>query len=594
MVSAGRFASAANGTWSTTAGSGAWQTTTNWLSGIVPGATSGTTNTDTALFNSASSTTTPTPDLNRNLENITFDTSAVGYTIGSIPGNALLLTSGGTIQIASTFTGSNIVETLNAPLTLEGNYTLANNATNTGNLLNLNSAITSGVAGTQTLTVSGNDAVFIDGAIAGGTGTIALAKNGNNTLTLGGSGDNTGLALTVNSGTVVLAKSSSASVHAVGSGGLVIEGSGVVQLSGTGGDQISDSATVTIQNAGVLTLAGHNETIGGLSGGFSTPPSKMPPQRPRRSRSIARMAPRMTFPAFCRTARGAALSLVKSGNGEQALTGDNTFTGAVTINAGTLDVGNNALNPPNAVAFGPGSTGTLSLDGTALSTNSFSISGLSGSSPNAVILNGGSNATLTVIESGSETFAGMLEGLAFVKAGAGSLLLSGNNNFSSTTDIGLSVGVTVNAGTLTLSGTNSIGGGVTVNAGILTLNGNNSLTGGVTISAGTLQIGNPGTLNSAAPNVVTDNGTLTLNGNSVTVASLSGSGIVQNANAARATLTVAVSNGGSASFAGTLQDGSGGGTLSLVVNGSGNGEQNLSGVNTFTGGVTVNNGTSFT
>ena len=280
----------------------------------------------------------------------------------------------------------------------------------------------------------------------------------------------------------------------------------------------------------------------------------------------------MTFPAFCRTARGAALSLVKSGNGEQALTGDNTFTGAVTINAGTLDVGNNALNPPNAVAFGPGSTGTLSLDGTALSTNSFSISGLSGSSPNAVILNGGSNATLTVIESGSETFAGMLEGLAFVKAGAGSLLLSGNNNFSSTTDNGLSVGVTVNAGTLTL-------------------NGNNSLTGGVTISAGTLQIGNPGALNSAAPNVVTDNGTLTLNGNSVTVASLSGSGIVQNANAARATLTVAVSNGGSASFAGTLQDGSGGGTLSLVVNGSGNGEQNLSGVNTFTGGVTVNNGT---
>ena len=299
----------------------------------------------------------------------------------------------------------------------------------------------------------------------------------------------------------------------------------------------------------------------------------------------------MTFPAFCRTARGRALSLVKSGNGEQALTGDNTFTGAVTINAGTLDVGNNALNPPNAVAFGPGSTGTLSLDGTALSTNSFSISGLSGSSPNAVILNGGSNATLTVIESGSETFAGMLEGLAFVKAGAGSLLLSGNNNFSSTTDIGLSVGVTVNAGTLTLSGNNSISGGVTVNAGTLTLNGNNSLTGGVTISAGTLQIGNPGALNSAAPNVVTDNGTLTLNGNSVTVASLSGSGIVQNANAARATLTVAVSNGGSASFAGTLQDGSGGGTLSLVVNGSGNGEQNLSGVNTFTGGVTVNNGT---
>ena len=264
-ASAGR-SPAANGTWSSSAPFSSWAISNDWVSGIVPGATSGTTNTDTATFNTTSSLTSIIADPNRNLENITFDATAAAYTINS---GSLVLTSGGTIQIAATFSGSNITETVNTPLTLQGNYTFANNATNTGDVLTFGGAITSGVAGTQTLTVSGSDAVTINGAIGGGTGTIGLTKNGSDTLTLGGSADNTGLAVTVNTGTVVLAKSSSASVHAVGSGGLLING-GAVQLSGSGGDQISDSATVTIQNSGAFTLAGLNEAIGGLSGTSST------------------------------------------------------------------------------------------------------------------------------------------------------------------------------------------------------------------------------------------------------------------------------------------------------------------------------------
>ena len=541
-LGAARWASAANGTWSSSASSPQWFLTNEWVSGIVPGATSGTTNTDTATFNTTSTNTTPFVDSNRNLENITFDTSAAAYTFNNGP---LVLTSGGTIQIASTFSGSNITETFNTPLTLEGNYTFNNNATNTGDFLTFAGGITSGVTGTQTLTVSGNDAVNINGAIGGGTGTIGLTKNGNNALTLGGSGDNTGLAVTVNSGTVLLGKSSSASVHSVGSGGLLING-GAVQLSGSGGDQISDSATVTIKNSGTFTLAGMNETIGGLSGISFTAIVQNAAASPA---ALTINSPNGSTNNFSGTlqdgAGGGALSLVKTGNGEQALVGDNTFTGGVTINAGTLDVESvNALNAltPNAVAFGPGSTGTLALNG-----NSVSIGGLSGSSTSAVVLNGGSGAaTLTVIESGNETFAGSLQdggqALSLVKAGAGSLTLSGNNTF----------------------------------------------TGGVTINAGTLQMGSAGALNSS--NAVTVNGTLTLNGNSVTVASLSGSGVVQNASPASATLTVAVANSSSdVAFAGTLQDGSGGGKLALVKSGAG--EQDLSGNNSFTGGVTVNGGT---
>ena len=260
-LGAARVASAANGAWNSSAQFSSWTIGQDWVSAIVPGATSGTTtNTDTATFNTTSSSTSVLADSNRNLENITFDATAAAYTIN---GGPLVLTSGGTIQLTSTFSGSNITETFNTPLTLEGNYTFANNATNAGDVLTFAGAISSGVAGTQTLTVSGNDAVNINGAIGGGTSTIALAKNGNNTLTLGGSGDNTGLAVTVSSGTVLLGKSSSASVHAIGS--VLLIGAGTVQLSGTGGDQISDSATVSVNNGGVFTLAGLSETIGDLT-----------------------------------------------------------------------------------------------------------------------------------------------------------------------------------------------------------------------------------------------------------------------------------------------------------------------------------------
>ena len=231
----------------------------------------------------------------------------------------------------------------------------------------------------------------------------------------------------------------------------------------------------------------------------------------------------------------------------------------MTINAGRLDIGSSgALNSttPNAVAFGPGSTGTLALNG-----NSISIGGLSGNSTAAVVENDSTTAaTLTVIESGNETFAGSLQNnntgtggaLSLVKAGAGSLTLSGSNTFS----------------------------------------------GGVAINAGTLQMGSADALGpNLFANAVTDNGTLTLNGNSVNLASLTGSGIVQNANAASATLTLGnLANGANGTFAGTLQDGAGGGKLSLVVIGNGNGfvsgnaEQILSGNNKFTGGVTINGG----
>jgi hypothetical protein len=151
----GSRALATSGTWSSSATTGLWSSPSNWVPATAPGATSGTTNTDTATFNSNSSFTSITTDAGRNLENITFDTSAATYAIGTTGGPALQLTSGGTIQIAGTFTGANIFETINAPLTLDGSYTFADNSTNAGVGLDFGGAVTSGVAGTQTLTIAG-------------------------------------------------------------------------------------------------------------------------------------------------------------------------------------------------------------------------------------------------------------------------------------------------------------------------------------------------------------------------------------------------------------------------------------------------------
>ncbi|HKD38524.1 MAG TPA: autotransporter-associated beta strand repeat-containing protein [Pirellulales bacterium] len=117
-------------------------------------------------------------------------------------GNTLSLTSLGEVQIASTFLGSGVTETINAPLTLEGSYDIADNSTN-GNLLNLGGAISSGTAGTQTLTVAGPGATAINGAIGNGNGTIALTKAGTGTLTLTGNNTFSG-GLAVQSGTLLI------------------------------------------------------------------------------------------------------------------------------------------------------------------------------------------------------------------------------------------------------------------------------------------------------------------------------------------------------------------------------------------------------
>ena len=132
-------------------------------------------------------------------------------------------------------------------------------------------------------------------------------------------------------------------------------------------------------------------------------------------------------------------------------------------------------------------------------------------------------------------------------------------------------------------------------AGTLTLtNGNNSYAGGTTVNGGTLKLGNPYVLGTGGLTV--NNGTLELAGNSLTVASLSGSaGVISNNGAGKVVLTLGSDTtpaGTTTSFSGVIQDnaGTGGGTVAVTLN-SPYLTLVLSGTDSYTGGTNVDEGT---
>ena len=215
----------------------------------------------------------------------------------------------------------------------------------------------------------------------------------------------------------------------------------------------------------------------------------------------------------------------------------------------------------------------------------------------------GANVSLVLAASGTWAVPFTLQGTGAGGRGAirfetSSITLTGAITLAANTSITQNTGVNntvINSNIGESGGARSLTLGTQgTSTGTIALGGNNTFTGGLVIEVTNVRIDSDNALNSATPNLVTFSATtaarsLSLNGHSITVAGLNATATtvsVQNASTTAATLTInATGNNG---FAGVLADGAGGGALSVVKNGALS--QALSGNNTSTGGLTLNQG----
>ena len=140
------------------------------------------------------------------------------------------------------------------------------------------------------------------------------------------------------------------------------------------------------------------------------------------------------------------LKVAGTAGGTVTLSNANTFTGATTVNGGTLDL-KNALALQN-------STLTLATTGASLvfdqsAGTAFQVGGLNGSGNIALTNSGAANVTLTV-SGNTSSYSGTLSGGgSLIKAGSGTLTLNVKPTYTGTTS--------VTGGTLTLNQTGVTG-----------------------------------------------------------------------------------------------------------------------------------------
>lgn len=271
----------ASATWSATPTDSNWVATgveNNWSTGAAtfPGSTASTTNTDTATFTGPSTILTITLNASVNVKNITFSgSSEPAYTIGTVGGNSLLLTSGGSVSISSTASGANTTNSVNSPIVLEpatattaGTYTFSNAGGTTSHPLVIGGSVSGGTT-TQgialTLTGSNSGANSVNGIISNGgaSGGLSILKSSSGTWTLANTNSYSG-GTSISGGSLIAGADG-----ALGSGNISLT-AGSVNLTlqnGVTQNYIGDTANLNIGFTGdtvALNFTG-TDTVGSLT-----------------------------------------------------------------------------------------------------------------------------------------------------------------------------------------------------------------------------------------------------------------------------------------------------------------------------------------
>jgi autotransporter-associated beta strand protein len=292
-----------------------------------------------------------------------------------------------------------------------------------------------------------------------------------------------------------------------------------------------------------------------------------------------------------------ALMINNTSTGATTLSGANTFTGGLTIKAGTVS------GTTSANAFGA-SAGVITLGAGSGSANATLSGGLAGTFPNSITVASGNTGVATITSSAAAVFSGAVtlnsHDLSLSPVGS-ALTLSGGvtgtgNLILKATGAGvitLVTGSLDHLGTITNSGTGAAANVISATIGTnvtgvvqnsatsqLILSGTNTYTGPTTLSAGTLSVSEAANLGAAASNLVFDGGTLKVTGTTLTNFSGIGHTVVLNAGK---TVSFDVADIFTADLA--LTQGSGGLTKSSA------GTLVLNQANSYTGTTTLSGGT---
>jgi len=547
-----------------------FSTGSNWVGGVAPASSL---TADIGSFQAATATANPNLTASRSIAGLEFTSGTAGWTFSG-SGGVRTLTIGGSGIVSDssnvqTFNNSGLAIALGAAATFTSNGTGAlyfgsslGSFNNGGNLLTL--------SGTST-----NASNLIAEAIAGSGG---LTKTGTGTWTLAGTNTYTG---TTNIGT---SGGSSGGILMLGANN-VLPGTTVNIYGGTldintrtdtigalnlGGGAAGTTANIT-GTSGTLTLGGAvtysatnnadgatisaNLNLGSANRTFTINDSSAAATDLTITGNIGGTNRRITVTGAGTTDISGNLTLgaggvTKTGTGTLTLSGNNAYSGATTHSAGTLNIN-------SATALG---TGTLSL------ANGTTIDNTSGGN-----LTNTNNNAVTV--SGNFTFTGTNN----LNLGTGAVSIGGANRT-----------ITVSGGNLTIGGVINESSGsrriIKAGAGTLTLTGANTYAGGTTINAGTLSVSslanggvasNLGNSTNAAASLVLGGGTLQYTGGT---ASTNRSFTLTNATTSAIEVTQAGTNltisGASASTSGNLVK-------------IGDGTLTLSGANLHTGSTSV-------